>query len=79
MSDNELDAELLALAGDDSSDDERPDNRQTQPSSPFEHTALSSEPDRSPPRRTLAQKSKSRPSAAARKRRKDDSEEEGEA
>ncbi|KAG9834475.1 plus-3-domain-containing protein, partial [Aureobasidium melanogenum] len=79
MSDNELDAELLALAGDDSSDDERPDNRQTQPSSPFEHAALSSEPDRSPPRRSLAQKSKSRSSAASRRRRKDDSEEEGEA
>jgi RNA polymerase-associated protein RTF1 len=64
MSDNELDAELLALAGDDSSDDERSDNRQAQPSSPFD----------------LAQKPKSRSSAAApRRRRKDDSEEEGEA
>ncbi|KAH0292932.1 hypothetical protein M436DRAFT_60324 [Aureobasidium namibiae CBS 147.97] len=81
MSDNELDAELLALAGDDSSDDERSDNRQAQPSSPFEHAALSSEPDRSPPRRSLAQKPKSRSSAASapRRRRKDDSEEEGEA
>ncbi|KAI5208240.1 hypothetical protein E4T39_01589 [Aureobasidium subglaciale] len=80
MSDNELDAELLALAGDDSSDDERTDNRAAQRSSPFEHAALSSEPDRSPPRRGLAQKPKSRSSAAAsRRRRKDDSEEEGEA
>ncbi|KAI4720407.1 hypothetical protein E4T48_03354 [Aureobasidium sp. EXF-10727] len=79
MSDNELDAELLALAGDDSSDDERTDNRQPQPSSPFEHAALSSENDRSPPRRANATKSKSRSAAAPRRRRKDDSEEEGEA
>ncbi|CAD0012757.1 unnamed protein product [Aureobasidium pullulans] len=35
MSDNELDAELLALAGDDSSDDERTDNRAAQRSSPL--------------------------------------------
>lgn len=80
MSDNELDAELLALAGDDSSDDERTDNRAAQRSSPFEHAAQSSEPDRSPPRRGVAQKPKGRSSAAAtRRRRKDDSEEEGEA
>lgn len=80
MSDTELDAELLALAGDDSSDDERSDTRLRQSRSPSEGLAKSSEPSRSPPRRGTAQKAKSRISAQpSRRRRKDESEEEGEA
>ena len=77
MSDNELDAELLALAGDDSSSDEdevKPSSRHSRTPSP--KATKSVEKTKSPPRRGVAQKSRAR---GARKSRKDDSEEEGEA
>lgn len=78
MSDNELDAELLALAGDDSSSDEedaKPLARQSR--SPSQQATQSVEkPPQSPPRRGVAQKLKSRAAAKARKNRKAESEEE---
>ncbi|TKA58248.1 hypothetical protein B0A49_12903 [Cryomyces minteri] len=84
MSDNELDAELLALAGDDSSSDEeetkptaKPSRSVTPASSP---TNAAEEKGRSPIRRGVAQKTKVKASkGGARKRRKEESEEEGEA
>lgn len=82
MSDNELDAELLALAGDDSSSDEeetKPTTRQSR--SPSQVATQTVEKAHSPPRRGVAQKLKSRAAAKARQARKDESEEveEGEA
>ncbi|GAB7351632.1 hypothetical protein MBLNU459_g2241t1 [Dothideomycetes sp. NU459] len=77
MSDNELDAELLALAGDDSSDEEETQQRESLSRSPSEQPAKSVEKTTSPAARGVAQKTKSRGGrGAVRKRRKDDSEEE---
>ena len=79
MSDNELDAELLALAGGDgSSSEEEEDIKTVTPKrrSPQRLQRLGSA-ERSPQRRGTAQKLK--PRAKARRARKDESDEEGEA
>ena len=74
MSDNELDAELLALAGDDSSSDEEEVKSSARESrSPSPKAKNSANKQKSPPRRGVAQKSRSR---GARKSKRDDSEEE---
>jgi len=80
MSDNELDAELLALAGDDSSSDEE-ETQDLHPKRESPSQAEQSVEDaHSPPRRGLATKSKARASkGSARKARRADSDEEGEA
>lgn len=86
MSDNELDAELLELAGDLDDGDDAIDNldgvgRTRTPTPDAEADPVEDKsPPSSLPRRGLAQKRK--PSAArgaARRRRADDSEDEGEA
>ena len=67
MSDNELDAELLALAGGDESSSEEEDNFQES------FSEVRSKAEKSPPRRGVAQKLKARGRA---RRARDDSEDE---
>lgn len=75
MSDNELDAELLALAGDDSSGDEDNQSLQRASRSPSQEARKTTTASRGTARKAKRQ---ARPSGA-RKSRMDDSEEEGEA
>lgn len=90
MSDNELDAELLALAGeDDSSDDEgvkaesgasRSRSRSRSPAEPADKPTENAPTASSPPKKPTSQhRSDKTMKATPRKARKDESEEEGEA
>lgn len=77
MSDNELDAELLALAGSDSSDDEGEANvsEQIDDRSPTPEAKPSVEKSAdSGPRRGLAQKVKAKRGSNARRRQESDDE-----
>ena len=78
MSDNELDKELLALAGGDGSSSEDEDIKPSSPARKAEPRERSLSDDRSPPpRRGPATKLKSR--AKAKRNRPADSDDEGEA
>lgn len=81
MSDNELDAELLALAGDDSSDEEDTKSIQSQSRSPSQELSRSGGKRASPAARGVAQKVRrgGRGTGARKASRRDESEEEGEA
>lgn len=79
MSDNELDAELLALAGDDSSDEEDTKSVQRDSRSPSQDAGTSSGKRSAPAARGVAQKMKRGARGAGRSNRRDESEEEGEA
>lgn len=70
MSDNELDAELLALAGGDESSSEEEDNVQQS----RQTSDLKGSGDKSPPRRGVAQKLKARGRARRAQRESDDEE-----
>jgi len=76
--DEELDAELLALAGGESSSDEEEDIKIPSPKRKTDSRNRAPSEERSPPRRSAGTKLKSR-AKARRSRRADDSDEEGEA
>jgi len=82
---DDLEAELLALAGDDSGDQEElpqsPPARSPTPLSPADSPVPTTEKPTSPSpvRRGTAQKKMNKAKAGAKKRTQDDSEEEGEA